>query len=143
MKTTKTNLINELSLRVYNRLGEQQLTGLLMHGKPLLTPDELTQHITENLNDYLSPEEQKQLLADNLYNVDDEYIKSLMMKLAIEIASAYVHTAIEKALTAEDFVGNNPFSVHSNPQMFMMAKYFDEELGVKLNIKDSGLTAPI
>jgi len=66
-----------------------------------------------------------------------------MMKLAIEMASGFVQNAIIKALSNEDFVGNNPFSVHSNPQMFMMAKYFDEELGVKFRLRDSGLTAPI
>jgi hypothetical protein len=131
----KTKLINELSLRVYQKIGEEQLKGLLIDGKRLMNHDELTQHISDNLNEYLNTEEQKQLLADNLYNINDEKIKSLMLKLAIEMASAYFQTAIEKTLTAEDFVTNNPYSVHLNPQLFMMYKYYDEELGVKLNSK--------
>jgi hypothetical protein len=143
METTKTNLITELSLRVYNKLGEQQLTGLLMEGKPLMTHDELTQHIRNNLNDYLNNVEQKQLIIDNIGIFDNEDIKSSMIKLAIEMAAVYVKQAIENALTDKDFVGNNLYTVQSNPKLFMMHKYFDEELGIKFNIKDSGLTAPI
>jgi hypothetical protein len=139
----RTNLINELSQRVYQKIAEQQLTGLLMEGKPLMTGEELKQHITDNLDEYLSPEEQRKLLADNLFNTDDENIKSLTMEFAIEMAAAYVQLLIKIALSNKNFIGNNPFSVHSNPQMFTVAKYFDEELGVKIRFWDSGLTAHI
>jgi hypothetical protein len=132
---TKTNLINELSLRVYQKIGEEQLKSLLMDGKPLMTHDELTKHISVNLNDFLNTEEQKQLIIDNIYNVDDEKIKSLMIKLAIEMAAGYVQSAIEKALTSEDFVGDNPYSALTVPRMFMMYKYYNEKSEVNLNTK--------
>lgn len=130
---TRTNLIKELSLRVYQKIGEEQLKVLLMDGKPLMKHDELIQYINDNLNEYLTAEDQKQLFIDNLYNISDEKIKCLLMNLAIEMAAGYVQNAIVKALSIEDFFGDNPFSVQSNPQLFMIHKYFDEELEVKLN----------
>jgi hypothetical protein len=144
MKTTKTNLINELSLRVYSSIAEKQLINLLIDGQPLMEVEEISEYIKNNLDEYLCLEEQKQLVIDNLgIKTDNEELKSMVLDFAIELAGLYVYAAIQKALSSTEFVGDNPYSVQSNSQLFMMHKYFDEKLGVKLSYRDSGLTAPI
>ncbi len=129
----KTNLITELSLRIYNKIGKQQLLNLLIEGLPLITNDELIQHIQDNFDEYLTKEEQDELIIENIYHVENEKVNQLMTRLAIELAACYVLETIEKILSANDFVKDNPYSVLSNPQMFMLHKYFDEEMGIKVN----------
>jgi hypothetical protein len=135
---TQINFISELSLRIYQKTGEEQLRGLLLEDKPLMTSDELVQHITENMGEYLNAEEQEQLYIKNLYHVDDEGIKSLLLKLAIEMAATYVQNAFENALSEKDFVGDNPYSALTAPRMFMLYKYYDEETHIKLNPDNLG-----
>jgi hypothetical protein len=96
----QTNYIKELSLRVYNKIAEPLFIDFLMNGKPLMEVYMIANHIEKNLDDYLSAEEQKQLIIDNLgaYN-DDEKGKATMIQLAIAIAACDVHSAIERKLT--------------------------------------------
>ncbi|MGD0581489.1 MAG: hypothetical protein ABR974_00935 [Bacteroidales bacterium] len=94
------NLIDELSSRVYNKIAEPLFIDFLMNGNPLMEVYMIVNHIEKNLDDYLSTEEQKQLIINNLsaYN-DEEKGKSTMIHLAIAIAACDVHTAIEMKLT--------------------------------------------
>lgn len=66
----QTNYINELSMRVHMKNGEKQLEDLLLTGKPLMTHEELVKHITDNLGEYLSIEEQNLLLQQNLGGIE-------------------------------------------------------------------------
>lgn len=136
------NYIDELSARVYLKNAETQLENLMLKGKSLMTHEELAQHITENLSEYLSTEEQNQLLQQNLGCIEDESVKSLMMKIAIDLAALSVTNAIEKVLTEERFVGDNPFEFKKNPLLFMLYKFYDERFGVKLTKDDAGRIGP-
>jgi hypothetical protein len=129
---THTNYINELSLRVYQKIGEQQLRGLLSEGNPLMTDNELVIHITDNFDEYLSAEEQEQLYTHNHYHVEDEGIKSLLLKIAIEIAASTVQRSFEKVLSEESFSEDNPFEIKKNPLMFMLYQFYDENFGANL-----------
>jgi chromosome condensin MukBEF complex kleisin-like MukF subunit len=140
---TKINYINELSLKVYQKIGEEQLKGLLIDGKPLMEIEEISEHINSNMDDYLCSEEQKQIVVDNIGNVDNEELRTKTLNFAIDLAALYVYTAIQKTLSSTEFIGDNPFSALTNPKAFMIHKYYDEKLGVKLRFRDSGLTAPI
>ena len=137
---TQTNYINELSLRVYQGIGEQQLQDFFIDAKPLMNMDELAVHITEKLGNYLSKEEQDQLVSDNLGGIviDDEELKFSVVKLGIQLAALNVNHSIEKALTSKDFVGDNPYSVLTHPRMFMLYKFYDEQMGIKLNSNSLG-----
>jgi hypothetical protein len=139
---TPINYTNELSLRVYQKIGEQQLRGLLLEGKALMTSDELIQHITENIGDYLSAEEEQQLYTNNLHQCQDEEIKSLILKVTIEVAASFVELAFEKTLLDEHFVKDNPFEIRKNPLLFMMYRYYDENFGVKLSKDEAGRIGP-
>jgi hypothetical protein len=96
--------------------------------------DEISDHISNNLNVYLTSEEQQQLILDNIGFIDNDEINSSMLKLSIALAAVNIHTAIEKALTSKDFVGDNPYSALSNPRAFIVYKYFHEQIGVKLGV---------
>jgi hypothetical protein len=52
----KTYFIDELSLRVRNKLVEEQLICYLVRDEHLLENEELSREIRNNLDDYLSPE---------------------------------------------------------------------------------------
>jgi hypothetical protein len=134
------NYINELSLRVYNKVGEQQLQDFLINGNPLMTLEEIAVHIRENLDNYLSIEEQKILVHNNLGGivVDDEKLTYSVLKFGIYMAALNVNQYIEKALTSTDFVGDNPYSVLTHPRMFMLYKFYDEQFGIKLQPKNLG-----
>jgi hypothetical protein len=95
----KTYFIDELSQRVHNKLVEEQLICYLVKENPLLENEELVREIKNNLDDYLSPEEQTQLLIKDLGDTDNEEVNDLMIKIAIEIAALEVQIAISKALT--------------------------------------------
>jgi hypothetical protein len=97
---TQKNLIDELSLRVYNKIAEPLFIDFLMNGKPLMEVYMIANHIEKSLDDYLSAEEQKQLIIDSLsaYN-DEEKDKAAMIQLAIATAASNVQKTIEMKLT--------------------------------------------
>jgi hypothetical protein len=137
---TQINYIDELSLRVYQKIGEQQLQDFLINGNPLMNTDELAVHITENIDSYLSKEEKDQMVRDNLGGIvcDSERIKSAVIRVCIQLAALNVNHCIEKSLTSQDFAGDNPYSALTQPRMFMLYKFYDEQFGIKLQPKNLG-----
>jgi hypothetical protein len=95
---TQTCFIDELSSRVCKKLVEEQLICYLVKDEPLLENEELVREIKNNLDDYLSPEEQTRLLIKDLGDIENEEVHDLMIRLAIEIAALEVQMAIYKAL---------------------------------------------
>jgi hypothetical protein len=95
----KTCFSDELSQRVHNKLVEEQLICYLVKDEPLMENEELVREIKNNLDDYLSPKEQTQLLIKDLGDTDNEEVNDLMIKIAIEIAALEVQMAIYKALS--------------------------------------------
>jgi hypothetical protein len=94
----KTYFIDELSLRVRNKLVEEQLISYLVKDEPLLENVELVREIKNNLDDYLSPEEQTQLLLKDFGDIENEEFIDLMIRAAIEVAALEVQMAISNAL---------------------------------------------
>ena len=47
------NITNQLMSRVYNDIGEKQIENLLLDGKPLMTHEEIAEHIKKHIDDYL------------------------------------------------------------------------------------------
>ena len=94
----KTYFIDELSQRVRNKLVEKQLISYLVKDEPLLENEELVREIKNNLVDYLSPEEQTQLLLKDFGDIENEEANDLMIRLAVEIAALEVQMAISNAL---------------------------------------------
>jgi hypothetical protein len=106
---TQVNLIDELSSRVYKKIAEPMFIDFLMNGEPLMERYVIANHIEKNLDDYLSADEQKQLITDNHgEDKDDDKGKAIMIQLAIAIAACDVYTEIEKKITDNDFAGDNP-----------------------------------
>jgi hypothetical protein len=130
---TKSKFINELTQRVYNKIFEQQLHRTIIDFSTPLETYELANIIYVYLDDYISPEEQDNLISDDFDGIECEDAKSLIIKAGIELAAINLHMALDKALTDKVFVGDNPYSVFDNPRMFMLYKYYDEQMGIKLN----------
>ena len=95
----KTYFVDELSLRVRNKLVEKQLISYLVKDEPLLENEELLREIKNNLDDYLSPEEQTRLLIKDLGDIENVELHDLMIRIAIEIVALEVQMGIYKALT--------------------------------------------
>ena len=95
----KTYFIDELSQRVRNKLVEKQLISYLFKDEPLLENEELVREIKNNMDDYLSTEEQTRLLIKDLGDIENVELHDLMIKIAIEIAALDVQMGIYKALT--------------------------------------------
>jgi hypothetical protein len=94
----KTYFIDELSQRVRNKLVKNQLISYLVKDEPLLENEELVREIKNNLVDYLSPEEQTQLLLKDFGDIENEEFIDLMIRAAIEVAALEVQMAISNAL---------------------------------------------
>ena len=136
MKNNET-ITNQLMSRVFNDIGEKQIEKLLLDGIPLMTHEQIAEHIKEHLDDYLSVEEQKQLVIEVQGRSISDEIDYLSLKVAIKLNSVYLQEAIEKIIANKSFMGNNQFDPITNPKMFMLSKYFEEVKGVKLNVIDA------
>ena len=126
-------MYSSLTNRVYNTIGEEQLKNLLLEGQSLWPVDEIAECIKNNLTDYLSPLEQQQLIQETFGFSGNSEINSLALSLCIELVAADVHQALRKAVTSKEFIGDNPFSPLAEAKMFMLYKFYNEHLGVKLN----------
>lgn len=135
----KTNLNEVLTTRAYNHIVYEQLKSILLEGNKLLEIEDIAKLITENIDDYLTTDEQKQLIINAVGRNDIEKLNSGAINITIQLAAINIHSALEKALENKDFVGDNPFSIKKNPKAFMLHKYFNEKLGVKLNFIESKL----
>lgn len=51
---TKSKFINELTLRVYNKVAELLFVDFLINNNPLIEALGIATYINKNLNDYLS-----------------------------------------------------------------------------------------
>jgi hypothetical protein len=136
MNTNDEDLVDVLTQRVYNDLAFKQIENLLMKGKKLMNEEQMKDDIRCNINKYLSSQEQDQLLIQNQLDISNDEHRSKMMNYAVSMAVAYVHSAIEHVLMNEKFVRDNPFSSLEHPASFMIWKFWDEEMGVKLNIRE-------
>jgi len=96
------DFINELSKRVYDNLGEKFIKDLQLYGTPLPNDNDLTNHIRIGLNSYVSPEEQKKYLSDNLGDFEDDEVNSMMMKVATNMAALNVLMKIRRKLETEN-----------------------------------------
>jgi hypothetical protein len=130
---TKSKFINELTQRVYDKIFEEKLNRTLIDFLPPLETCELANIIDVYLDDFISPKEQDDLISDDFDGIECEDAKSLIIRAGIELAAINLHMALDKVLTDKDFVGDNPYSVFENPRMFMLYKYYNEQMGIKLN----------
>jgi len=125
-----------LTQRLYDDIAPKQIENLLFKGKKIMDVEQLTDNIISNINKYLSGQEQDQLVIQNHLDISNDDQRSSFLKLAVSMAAVYVHTAIEQVLLNEKFVGDNPFSPIEHPASFMIWKFWDEEMGVKLDIRE-------
>jgi len=133
MKTKETNMMKELGLRVMNDIFDDQLMKFIFEGNPLMTTEELSDFIVENLEKYLNPDEVNSLLTEQLGIADDERIKELGIRLISHLCALNITQAIEATLTHPSFAKNNPFNILTNPMHFIIHKYLTEEMGVDID----------
>lgn len=139
MKKNNTNFNEILTTKAYNHIGNEQLESILLEGNKLLEIKDIAKLITDNLDDYLTADEQKQLIINSVGRDDIEELNSGTIYFAILSAAINIHAALKKALENKDFVGDNPFSIIKNPKAFMICKYLGEKHGVKFNMIESKL----
>jgi hypothetical protein len=104
-----TNFIDELSFRVYDNLGEKFLREYQLFGTQLPDENELANYIGLAIDMYVSPDEKKQYLIDNLGEFDDEDVNSLMIRIAVRMAALDVHMKIRNALTTKNLSDKDIF----------------------------------
>jgi hypothetical protein len=114
-----TKFIDDLSLRIYDDLGEKFIRDYLTNGLPLPDEKELAYYITNAMGIYVSPDEQKQYLLDNLGDFADEDVNSLMIRIAIRIATLNVRMRIRKELTNKNLIIENSLSELDDPKEFI------------------------
>jgi hypothetical protein len=114
-----TSFIDELSKRVYDKIGEKLLRDLQVFGIQL--PDEkgLANYIRFDYADYVSPEEHDQYLIDNLGDFNNDDANSLMIDLAIHMAALGVLIKIRKELTNKNLIIENSLSELDDPKEFI------------------------
>lgn len=103
--------------------------------------EELTDHINCDINKYLSAQEQSLLVLQNHLDISNDNHRCSILKFAVEMAAVYVRTAVEKVLLNKKFVGDNPFSPIEHPASFMIWKFWYEQMGVKLSIREMEMGA--
>ncbi len=135
---TKSKFINELTQRVYDKIFVEKLNRTLIDCLPPLETYELANIIDVYLDDFISPKEQDSLILDDFDGIECIEAKSLIIKAGIELAAINLHMEIDKVLADKDFVGDNPYSIFENPKMFMLYKYYNEQMGIKLNPDSHG-----
>lgn len=134
MITNKENkLIDKLAERVYKDVAPDQLKKLLVDGKSLMDNKELTSYVKENLNKYLTAGEKNQLILEYISSNKNKEMNVWVLNKAIETVVLYVKKAIEDQLKSTDFISDNPFSPFKNQKMFLLYKFYNEQLGGKLN----------
>lgn len=132
MDKNEVSMIRKLELQVLNEIFEVQLKSFLFDGKPLITEDELANHIVENFNKYIMPDEFNMLLIEQVGTADNDELNQLAIRAISLMCSYNVIRAINETLIHPSFVKDNPFNILTNPMHFMIHKYLTEE--VKLNI---------
>jgi methyltransferase-like protein len=127
MKTRKVNILEEMAKRVYNDISTEQISGL-NKGKPMMNGIEISDHIKDYLNYYLSAEEQAKLITENTYCHDNEEMNKMVIYIAIEMVGKNVSQALENAVD-KHFVGNSPFPPMKNLQLSIIEKFLKSTRG--------------
>jgi len=137
MKTEATDMMEELGLRIMSDIFDDQLMRFIFEDKPLITAEELSDFIVENLDKYLNPDELKLLLTQQLGTEVNEDINKKGTNLLCDICSLFISKAMNDTLTHPNFVKDNPFNILTNPMHFMIHKYLTEEMGLDINLKNA------
>jgi hypothetical protein len=83
MKTNYENLSDVLDDRMFNDIAKEQISGLILEGKPLMERFQISHHIRTNPDKHLTVEEQTHLYGSFLGHEHDEESISLIMDSVI------------------------------------------------------------
>jgi hypothetical protein len=133
----KTNIIEVFKTRALKSIAEDQLEKLLIEGKPIMEEEDMFYYIKRNINNYLSPEEQHELISQSIRITNNTDMNAIIMSIAIRKVAQDVHEALMRTIKSKSFVGNNRFNPITEPKMFMLSKYFEEVHGIKMNVIDA------
>lgn len=135
MNKMKNEIYLVLFERAYVRVITPMVQELFMNGKPLMDSTELTEYLRENIHEILNEEEKEQLIKSQIpyYEKDNDIINDGIINLTLFLLANDLISKIKQVINSKKFAGDNPHDPIKNPQMFMMWKFYDEEMGVKLN----------
>lgn len=137
MDKNEVSMMRKLELQVLNEIFEVQLKSFLFDGKPLITQDELANHIVENFGKYIKPDEFNMLLIEQVGTADNIELNQPAVRELSQICSYNVIRAIHATLTHPSFAKYNPFNILTNPIHFMIHKYLTEEMGLNIELNNS------
>ena len=137
MDKNEVSMMKKLELQVLNEIFEVQLKSFLFDGKPLITQDELANHIVENFGKYIKPDEFNMLLIEQVGTADNNELNQLAVRALSQIFSYNVIRAIHGTLTHPCFTKDNPFNILTNPMHFMIHKYLTEEMGLNIELNNA------
>lgn len=137
MDKNEVSMMRKLELQVLNEIFEVQLKSFLFDGKPLITQDELANHIVENFGKYIKPDEFNMLLIEQVGTADNNELNQLAVRALSQICSYNVIRTIHGTLTHPYFTKDNPFNILTNPMHFMIHKYLTEEMGLNIELNNA------
>lgn len=143
-----TKIIELLAERVYNDLAETQIQSRLLELKPLMTPEQISEHINNHLDDYLSADEKKQLILEQTqflmevieYSINKD-IDYVALKVAIKLKSVYLKETIRKIIEKKS-VGIKKFKQQHYLRLLFLSKSFKENHVTKFDVRDAPEDCP-
>ena len=129
----KNNFPKSIEEKIFPKIFNQQTEDLLLRYMPLMEQKEMAEHITINLNSYLTKEEIDHILIQHIGSNQDEKLKTACLNLLIHMAALNINQTIHDSLKKMDGGEDNPYSIFTHPKEFLFRKYLNEQMGVNFN----------
>lgn len=110
----KTDYLQLLSDRLISNFGFIMVFKFMPDEKDLTDANVWKDFLRENIDSYLSPEEKKDLILQQIKVVDDEEMNSMILLITCELVAIEMVFILKTLFKNQEFVEGNPFNPNEN-----------------------------
>ena len=126
----KMKITSRLMSRIFQDISENNVKSNVSIDEPLTTPEEIAKYVKQHLHDFISEEEQLQLLTEQHNTTIYDEIDNLSIILSQELLAHYLNIKMKKYFK-EYQKGDSEVLSQISPESFNLSKCNKEQLGVK------------
>ena len=133
----KINYLELLSNRLISNFGYILVFEFMPDKKDLTDSNVWMNYLRENIDNYLSPEEKKDLILQQIKVIHNEEMNEMIFIITYELVAAEMVFILQKLFKNQEFVKGNPFDPNQKPYDFFFYRFCQEGLGMEhdLSIK--------
>ena len=127
----KIDYLQLLSDRLISNFGFIMVFHFMPDKKDLTDSNVWMNYIKKNIDQYLSPEEKKDLILQQIKVVDNEEMNEMILLITYELVAIEMVFILEKLFKNPEFVKGNPFDPAEKPYDFFFYRFCKEGLGME------------